>query len=220
MGRHLYFQDRSNKRMMIEFVRDKTTNKLYLWDIKGARLFTLDQVNELVNYLSEYMNTVDVSEIKETNARLELEELEEQYKNYIFMHSDYTSRCLAKEYSGEHQGHVVVYEDHKGFIRFDSTKKSKHQTLPDLLNGIDGRIKRIHIVYEATEAKKLCAWLNRIFPPGFQRFVVLEEEIIPGEDPFECKPYDSGYKALLLQSLRELRHFPKGIKDIIVSVGK
>jgi hypothetical protein len=216
---HMYFVDPSNKKMMIEFVRDEKTNKFYLWDIERARLLTLNQLNELMDYINQYIDTVDVNEIKETNDRLELKDLEERYKIYFVMNSYYTSHCLAKEYSGEHHGHVVVYEDHKGFIRFDSTRKTKNRTLSDLLNHLRDKIKKIHIVYEATEAKKLCAWLYRIFPPGFQRSVVLESDIKPGEDPFECKPYDPAYKALLLQSLREQHYFPQGINDIIVSVG-
>lgn len=219
MSRHLYYVDRSNKRMMIEFVQDKENGKYYLWDIERARLLTLKQLGELIDCINKYMETVDAKEIKETNDQLELEDLEERHKDYIELNSDYTSRCLAKEYKGEHHGHVVVYEDHKGFIHFDGTKKTKHQSLPDLLNHLRDSIKKIHIVYEATEAKKLCAWLDRIFPPGFQRSVVLKSEIKPGENPFECKPYDPTYKNLLLQSLREQRYFPQGIKDIIVSVG-
>jgi hypothetical protein len=92
---HMYFVDPSNKKMMIEFVRDEKTNKFYLWDIERARLLTLNQLNELMDYINQYIDTVDVNEIKETNDRLELKDLEERYKSYFVMNSYYTSHCLS-----------------------------------------------------------------------------------------------------------------------------
>lgn len=203
---------RKKQILSIGFDRDEQTGKLYLWNTETGYLLTVKEINELLDQLQQYMETVG-QEIQEINQQIRSEELKERYRNYLNAYADYTHHVLSKQYHADQSGYVVCYEDHEGYIRFDCTKKTKHQTLPELLNHLRNKIKKVHLVYEATEAKKLCTWLDRLFAPGIRRYVFLEDEdIIP------VRPYEPDFKEYLIQSLKEQRHFPKGIRDLIVEI--
>jgi hypothetical protein len=208
----IYFQDRANKRAYIEFVRDEETGKLYLWDIENGKMFTREEIGEILDFIQQSVNSVDEKEIKEINQEIYLQEMKDRYLCYLDNHSYYTDHVLNKEYHADQHGHVVCYEDHEGYIYFDCTKKTKTKTLPDLLNHLRDKIKVVHHVYETTEAKKLCAWLQRLFSPGIRRGVIME-----GSGLKHLEPYEPEFIEYLIQSLKEQRNFPKGIKDLIIN---
>lgn len=220
----LYIQDRRNPSVYIEFVRDDETGKLYLWDVQKGRVFTWEEIDQILAFFKEYIDNVSQEEIEEINKQLSEEEeeinqqlrqkkMEERYLGYLENYSYYTEHVLSKEYHADLHGHVVCYETENGYIHFDCTKKTKHKTLPELLNHLrrKHKVRAVHLVFEATEAKKLCAWLDNVFAPGIRRGVFsAEEEIVP------LKPYEPDFKEYLIQALKEHRCFPKGIKDLII----
>jgi hypothetical protein len=206
---HLYFQNRKNKRVYIEFVPDEKTGKLYLWNIEAGKMFTWEDVEEIIELIQQSMDSVDQKEINEINQKIDYQEMQNRYSNYISNNSYYTDHVLSKDYKADLHGYVVCYEDHKGYIYFDCTKKTKTRTLYELLTHLRDKIKVVHHVFEATEAKKLCAWLERLFSPGIQKYVYFEGEV-------PLKPYEPAFIEYLVESLKEQREFPKGIKELIV----
>jgi len=195
----LFMQDKRNPSVFIEFIRDDETGKIYLWNMQRGRMFTWEEINQILAFFREYVDNVGREEIEEINQQLRQEELKERYLWCLEGHRFYTERVLSKEYRADLHGHVVCYETEDEYIRFDCTKKTKHKTLPELLNDLrrKHRVKSIHFVFEATEAKKLCAWMSNLFYLGNQ-------------------PYEPDFKEYLIRALKEHYRFPKGIKDLIV----
>lgn len=212
----LSIQDKRNPSVFIEFVRNDETGKLYLWNVKEGRMFTWEEIDQILAFFKEHVNTVSREEVEEINQKLRQEEMKERYLSYLENYSYYTEHVLSKEYHADLHGYVVCYETEDGYIHFDCTKKTKHQTLPELLNDLrkKHKVKSIHLIFEATEAKKLCAWLNHLFSPGIRRYVFMA-----GEDIEPLKPYEPEFKEYLIQSLKEYYCFPKGIKDLIIDPG-
>ncbi|WP_028778557.1 hypothetical protein [Shimazuella kribbensis] len=212
MGRALYFQDRKNDRIYIEFVKEEDTNKLYMWNIEEGKMITNKEVQELLKQIKHSLETVDQKEINDINNDILKEEIKEHYLKSFEIESSYTNHVLQKEYRADGHGHVVFFEDRDQYIYFDCTKKSTDKTLVDLLNRLrQQKSITVHHVFEATEAKKLCNWLERLFSPGICR-----NAFLGGEEIIRQKPYSPNFKNYLIQSLKEYRNFPKGILDLIL----
>ena len=96
--------------------------------------------------------------------------MKERYLSYLEDYSYYTEHVLSKEYHADLHGYVVCYETEDGYIHFDCTKKTKHQTLPELLNDLRRKykVKSIYLVFEATEAKNCVHGLATFFPREFE----------------------------------------------------
>jgi hypothetical protein len=190
---------RRNQSLFIEFLHDKDTDKLYLWEAEQGRYLTNKDIEILLGFINKSLQTVSQKEIKELNEEINQERIKQRYLNRIEWERHYTQHVLSKDYHADLHGHVVCFEKNE-CIRFDCTKKTVTPTLHELLNHLRKEEIIVHHVFETVEAKKLCAWLDRMF----------------AFDSFYNQSCPSDFREYIVQAIKERRHFPKGILDLIV----